>query len=95
MSAKQDSCETPVRAQWRSSHDESLCLVIVDRPDIKHCWENFSEGVYRVELVFDKDLVVELRDPQLQQVLASKTLAVIKEALQLRRKRREPWNLFY
>ena len=42
--------------------DESLCLVIVGRPDIKRCWENFSEGVYNMELAFDKDLIVELRD---------------------------------
>jgi metal-dependent amidase/aminoacylase/carboxypeptidase family protein len=93
LSADDDMCETTVRAQWRSTRDESLCLVIVDRPDIKRCWENFSEGVYSVELSFNKDLTVELRDPQLQQVLVSETIAVIKQALQLRRRRRQPWNL--
>ena len=72
-----------------------MCLVIVDRPDIRRCWENFSEGVYNVELSFNKDLIVELRDPELQQVLASETIAVIRQALQLRRKRRQPWNLLY
>jgi hypothetical protein len=93
LSANDDLCETTVRAQWRSPRDESLCLVIVDRPDIKHCWENFSDGVYNVELSFSKDLTVELRDLQLQQVLVSETIAVIKQALQLRRRRRQPWNL--
>ena len=93
LSADDDMCETTVRAQWRSTRDESLCLVIVDRPDIKRCWENFSKGVYSVELSFNKDLTVELRDPQLQQVLVSETIAVIKQALQLRRRRRQPWNL--
>ena len=31
-----------------------LCLVIVDRPEIKHCWEN-AAGVYSVELAFEQD----------------------------------------
>ncbi|WP_407676467.1 DUF3019 domain-containing protein [Povalibacter uvarum] len=84
-----------MRAQWRAPKDESLCLVIVDRPDIKRCWENFSNGTYNVELSFERDLTVELRDPQLRQVLVSETIAVIKQALQLRRKRRQPWNLLY
>lgn len=95
LAAGEDFCETPVHAQWHSSQDESLCLVIVDRPEIRRCWENYSEGVYSIELVFDKDLTVELRDPGLDEVLASQTIAVIKEALQLRRKRRQPWNLLY
>ena len=69
--------------------------MIVDRPDVKRCWENFSEGTYSIELAFDKDLTVQLRDPELQRVLASQSIAVIKEALQLRRKRRQPWNLLY
>ena len=95
LAANDDTCDTTVRAQWRSPRNESLCLVIVDRPDIRRCWEDFSDGVYQVELSFDRDLTVELRDPQLQTVLASETIAVIKQALQLRRKRRQPWNLLY
>lgn len=95
LAAGEEFCETAVHAQWRSSQDESLCLVIAGRPDVRRCWENYSEGVYSIELVFDKDLTVELRDPSLNQVLASQTVAVIKEALQLRRKRRQPWNLLY
>ncbi|MFL6575990.1 MAG: DUF3019 domain-containing protein [Povalibacter sp.] len=95
LSATEDACNTTVKAQWRAAQDESLCLVIVDRPDIKKCWEHFTEGTYSIELVFDKDLIVQLRDPDLQHVLASQTITVIKEALQLRRKRRQPWNLLY
>lgn len=94
LSARDDHCDTVVEAQWRSPQDESLCLVIVDRPEIKRCWENFSEGLYSVKLVFSEDLVVELRDPQLRNVLASEAIQVIKEALQLRRKRRQPWSIF-
>ena len=95
LSSGEDTCEATVKAQWRAPANESLCVVIVDRPDVRRCWENFSEGTYEVELTFDRDLTVQLRDPQLQQVLASQTIAVIKEALQLRRKRRQPWNLLY
>ena len=95
LSSDEDTCEATVKAQWRAPANESLCVVIVDRPDVRRCWENFSEGTYEVELTFDRDLTVQLRDPQLQQVLASQTIAVIKEALQLRRKRRQPWNLLY
>lgn len=93
MSAQDEECSAVVQAQWRSPRDESLCLVIVGRPQIKRCWESYSAGVYKVELSFSEDLVVELRDPQLQQVLASAAITVIKEALRLRHKRRQPWNI--
>jgi DUF3019 family protein len=94
MSARDEQCSTVVKAQWRSSRDESLCLLIVGRPEIKHCWEGYSEGIYTLKLAFSEDLVVELRDPQLQTVLVSEAITVIKEALRLRRKRRQPWSPF-
>jgi hypothetical protein len=93
LSAHDENCDTAVTAQWHASRDESLCLLIVGQPQIKQCWENHSQGVYTVRLVFDHDLVVELRDVELQQVLASEAIAVIKEALRLRRKRRQPWDI--
>lgn len=93
LSAEDEVCDTVVEAQWRSKQDESLCLLIVGRPEIKRCWEKHSEGQYSVALVFREDLVVELRDPQLQGVLVSAAVSVIREALQLRRKRRAPWNI--
>jgi hypothetical protein len=95
LSAHDDHCDTTVAAQWKSAHDESLCLVIVGRPEIRRCWENFSSGVYTVQLTFSNDLVVQLRDAELQNVLASEAITVIREAQQLRRKRRQPWNIFY
>jgi hypothetical protein len=93
LSANDDFCDTVVQAQWRSTRDESLCLVIVGRPEVRRCWEHYAEGMYTVELAFSKDLIVELRDPQLQNVLVSAAVTVIKEAL-LRRKRRQPWSIF-
>jgi hypothetical protein len=95
LAEDEKQCETTVRAQWRSRRNESLCLVIVDRPEIKRCWEDHRSGVYSVELVFERDLTVELRDPGLQQVLVSRAIAVIREAIRLRPKRRQPWNIFY
>ena len=94
LSGDDTSCNTTVHAQWRSSRNESLCLLIVDQPHIRHCWENHSEGVYSVEVSFSEDLVVELRDAELERVLASQAIAVIRRALQLRHKRRPPWNIF-
>jgi hypothetical protein len=61
---------------------------------VQRCWENYSRGVYSIELAFNEDLVVELRDPQLETVLASQAVTVIREALKLRRKRHQPWNIF-
>lgn len=95
MTAEDELCETTVRAHWRSPRDESLCLVIVGHPDVKRCWENYSEGRYSIELAFAQDLTVQLRDPGLQHVLASAAIAVIREAIQLRRKRKQPWNILY
>jgi hypothetical protein len=88
-------CETTVRAQWRSERDESLCLVIVGRPEVKRCWDNYSEGRYSIELAFSEDLTVQLRDPNLEHVLASAAIAVIRQAVELRRKRKQPWNILY
>jgi DUF3019 family protein len=93
LSASAENCDTTVTAKWHALQDESLCLLIVDQPQVKQCWENHSEGVYTVRLVFNKDLLVELRDLQLQRVLASEAIAVIREALRLRRKRRQPWDI--
>jgi DUF3019 family protein len=95
LTAEDEECNTPVRAQWRSRREESLCLVIVGRPEVKHCWERYSAGTYTLELIFQTDLTVELRDTQLQHVLASRTVKVIREALQLRRKRRQPWSIVF
>jgi hypothetical protein len=93
LSAQDESCDTEVTARWSAPNDENLCLLIVDQPQVKRCWEGHSEGVYTVRLVFNRDLLVELRDPQLEQVLASEAIAVIREAIRLRRKRRQPWDI--
>jgi hypothetical protein len=89
-----ERCDTRVQASWKAPRDESLCLVIVDRPDVKRCWEHYSAGTYSIQLVFSEDLVFQLRNPDLQQVLASEALRVIREAIRYRRRRRDPWNIF-
>jgi hypothetical protein len=87
-------CDTEVHATWRSPSDESLCLVIVGRPEVKRCWEKYSEGNYSIRLVFSSDLVFQLKDLDLQEVLASEMLRVIREAIRYRHKRKDPWNIF-
>jgi hypothetical protein len=94
LSMNDSQCDTVVRATWRAPGDESLCLVIVGRPDVKRCWEKYSEGSYSIELVFSTDLIFQLKDADLQQVLTSEVLRVIREAIRYRHKRREPWNIF-
>jgi hypothetical protein len=87
-------CDTVVHATWRAPGNESLCLVIVGRPEVKRCWEEYSEGTYSIELIFSADMIFQLKDVDLQQVLASEVLRVIREAIRYRHKRREPWNVF-
>jgi hypothetical protein len=94
LTMKDTQCDTIVHATWRSPRDESLCLVIIGRPDVKRCWEKYSNGSYSIELVFSTDLVFQLKDLDLQQVLASEVLRVIREAIRYRHKRRDPWNIF-
>jgi DUF3019 family protein len=94
LGAKDKQCQTEVHAQWSAPHEESLCLVILDRPEIKHCWEHYSQGTYSIDLTFMDDLTFQLRDPALQNVLASEVLRVIREALHYRHRRRDPWNIF-
>lgn len=87
-------CEAQVHASWQAAREESLCLVILERPNVKRCWEHYTEGTYSIELVFTEDLVFQLKDLDLQRVLASEVLRVIRETLRYRRRRREPWNVF-
>jgi hypothetical protein len=94
LGARDKQCQTEVHAQWTAPHEESLCLVILDRPEVKHCWEHYAQGIYSLDLTFADDLTFQLRDPGLQNVLASEVLRVIREALHYRHKRREPWNIF-
>jgi len=94
LGAKDKQCQTEVHAQWSAPHEESLCLVILDRPEIKHCWERYSQGTYSIDLTFMDDLTFQLRDPALRNVLASEVLRVIREALHYRHRRRDPWNIF-
>ncbi len=94
LSARDEQCDAVVRARWSATHEETLCLVIVDRPEVKQCWEHYEAGAYTLELVFARDLTFQLRDPALQQVLASEVLRVIREAILYRHKRRQPWNIF-
>jgi len=98
LTGNDKQCATPVRAQWRSKHDESLCLVILGRPEIRqevrHCWEHYTAGTYTIDLVFTEDVVFQLRDVSLDHVLASEALRVIREAIQYRHRRRQPWNIF-
>jgi len=94
LSAHDEQCDTVVRARWSAPREESLCLVIEDRPEVKRCWEHYAAGTYTVELMFAHDLTFELRDPALQQILASEVLRVIREAILYRHKRRQPWNIF-
>jgi hypothetical protein len=89
-----ERCDTRVQASWKAAGDESLCLVIAGRPDVKHCWEHYSAGTYSIQLVFTEDLVFQLRNPDLQQVVASEVLRVIREAIRYRHRRRDPWNIF-
>jgi hypothetical protein len=93
LASDKENCDTVVTAKWHSPRDESLCLLIAGQPQVRQCWENHTEGEYTVHLIFDRDLLVQLRDLPLQNVLASETIAVIKEALRLRRKRRQPWDI--
>ena len=94
LSSNDKQCQADVRASWRSSRLESLCLIILERPEVKHCWENYSEGVYSIALVFAGDLTFQLRDMELRRVLSSEVLRIIREAIRYRHKRREPWNVF-
>lgn len=94
LSAHDKECRTEVQASWQSPHEESLCLVVLERPEIKRCWENYLQGTYTIQLVFADDLTFQLRDPELRQILSSETLHVIREAIRYRHRRREPWNVF-
>jgi len=88
------SCQTRVRASWRASAEESVCLVLLAHPEVGRCWERLNEGEYTIELTFKDDLTFQLTDLDRRQVVASEVLRVIREATRLRHRRRDPWNLF-
>lgn len=94
LAAGDKQCNVVVHASWSAPQDESLCLVLLGRPEIKRCWEDYASGTYTVQLEFSQDLTFQLRDPSLQNILASEVLRVLREALQYRHRRRQPWNVF-
>jgi hypothetical protein len=94
LAANERQCTTTVQANWHSPREESLCLVILGRSDIKRCWEHYSQGTYSIELVFSNDLLFELKDARLETVLASEALRIIRQAIRYRHRRRDPWNIF-
>lgn len=94
LSRHVQQCDIPIEAIWLSDRPESLCLIILQRRDIKQCWENYRSGTYTIELTFTHDLTFQLRDPKLQDVLASEVLRVIREAIQYRQRRRDVWDIF-
>ena len=94
LAAADKQCDVVVHASWSAPQDESLCLVLLGRPDIKRCWEDYAFGTYTVQLEFSQDLTFQLRDTSLRNVLASDVLRVLREAIQYRRRRRQPWNVF-
>jgi hypothetical protein len=94
LAASDKQCDVVVHASWSAPQDESLCLVLLGRPEIKRCWEDYSFGTYTLQLEFAQDLTFQLRDPSLQNILASEVLRVLREALQYRHRRRQPWNIF-
>jgi hypothetical protein len=94
LALKDKRCQTEVHASWQAPRQESLCLIVLQRPDVKRCWENYSEGTYSIKMVFADDLTFQLRDPELRQILSSEILHVIREAIHYRHQRRDPWNVF-
>ena len=94
LAARDKQCDVLVHASWSAPQEESLCLVLLGRPEIKRCWEDYESGTYTLQLEFTQDLTFQLRDPSLQNILASEVLRVLREALQYRHRRRQPWNVF-
>ena len=94
LAAGDKRCDVVVHASWTAPQDESLCLVLLRRPEVKRCWEDYTSGTYALRLEFAQDLTFQLRDPSLQNILASEVLRVLREALQYRHRRRQPWNIF-
>jgi hypothetical protein len=94
LTARDEQCDVVVHASWSAPQEESLCLILLGRPEIKRCWEDYASGTYTLQLEFAQDLTFQLRDPSLQNILASEVLRVLREALQYRHRRREPWNVF-
>jgi hypothetical protein len=94
LAALDKQCDVVVHASWSAPQEESLCLILLGRPEVKRCWEDYASGTYTLQLEFDQDLTFQLRDPSLQNILASEVLRVLREALQYRHRRRQPWNIF-
>jgi hypothetical protein len=94
LAARDKQCDVVVHASWSAPEEESLCLILLGRPEIKRCWEDYASGTYTLQLEFAQDLTFQLRDPSLQNILASEVLRVLREALQYRHRRRQPWNIF-
>jgi hypothetical protein len=93
LSKDEPRCKALVRISWTSEAKQSLCLKVVNRPDVNHCWKQNSQGNFGIQLAFKNDLTVELRDSRTQSLVASKTISIVREG-EYRHRRRHPWDLF-
>ena len=94
MAADDKECRTQVRAAWRSGHSVSVCLIVVDRPDLKHCWQHARDGSMSMEVLAAEDVTFRLEDADRSQLLLSDILRVVRESVRYRHRRRQPWSLF-
>lgn len=94
MAADDKECRTQVRAVWHAGHAISVCLIVVDRPALKHCWEHVSEGSISLDVLASQDVAFRLEDAERRQVLFSDVMHVVRESVRYRHRRRQPWSLF-
>jgi hypothetical protein len=94
MAADDKQCRTQVHAAWKSGREMSVCLIVVNRPDLKHCWEHAVEGSISVDLLGAEDVTFEIQEADRRQILASEVMRVVRESVRYRHRRRQAWSLF-
>lgn len=88
-------CRTPVHVVWNAEQEQNACVDFQLFPEVTQCWQDSRSGEVHVELEFDEDLIVSLRDRDSNNILLERTITLVREAVRYRRKRRQPWNIFY
>lgn len=94
ISHKQSSCKDRIKIRWLAREIQSLCLHREDWAPAIRCWEQQQKGAHQYDIDSDQNVIFLLKSLAKDELLAQAIFEVIKEELQYRRRRRNPWSFF-
>ncbi len=94
ISKEDELCMDQITINWQANHLQSLCLFQSGTEQPLFCWNDEDNGLFLQEVNTKTNLTFQLRQQGDNSLLASQVFQVLKEYIEYRRRRRNPWNFF-